>query len=71
MSVPEGMETQWREFLGCVEKRLEAGAREYGDASLRAPLKALASEVEEELLDVMGWGFLLWVRMQGIRERLP
>lgn len=68
--LPAELQGPWREFLGHVENRLVAGAREYGAASLRAPAGALAAEVEEELLDVMGWGFLLWIRMRGIADRL-
>lgn len=71
MNIPEGMEAQWREFVGRVEKRLEQGAKEYGDASLKAPPKALAGEIEEEILDIVGWGFLLWLRMKTVKDWLP
>lgn len=66
----DSIRESWAEFVARVEKRLEAGAKEYGDASLRAPPAKLAGEVEEELLDVMGWGFLLWRRMRVIAERV-
>lgn len=69
-NLPENLKGPWEDFLSRVEHRLEAGAREYGDASLRAPPGALCREVEEELLDVVGWGFLLWLRMRGIAERM-
>lgn len=69
-NVPEEMREQWNEFVFRVECRLRRGAEEYGDASLKAPPAALAREVEEELLDVMGWGFMLWLRMRAIAERV-
>lgn len=68
--VPDVLRTAWPAFLAKVERRLEKGAVEYGDASLRAPPAELAREIEEELLDVVGWGFLLWVRMRGIAARV-
>lgn len=66
--VPEALREPWEEFRTKVEVRLRQGAEEYGNISLRAPPAALAWEVEEELLDVMGWGFLLWLRMRRVAE---
>lgn len=68
--VPDSLREPWREFLGKVESRLQQGYEEYGDSSLRAPPAALAGEIEEELLDVMGWGFMLWLRMRSLAARV-
>ena len=54
-----------------VGARLAAGAKAYGNTSLRVSPLSLAGEVEEELLDVAGWGFLLWLRLRHLRRRLP
>ena len=60
----------WRLFASCVAKRLEVGAREYGDRSFsRAPAE-LVAEMQDEALDVAGWGFVLWCRLQRMREAL-
>lgn len=69
--VPDNLAAPWREFLAKVERRLDEGYRSYGDASLRAAPAVLAGEVEQELLDVMGWGFLLWLRLKGLQAKLP
>jgi hypothetical protein len=53
-------------FCAEVQKRLEVGAREYGDGSFRKPDAALVREIEQELLDVMGWGFILWCKVRGL-----
>jgi len=53
--------------MEAVGVRLAAGARAYGGRSLLAAPHALAGEVEQELLDVVGWGFLLWLRMRRLR----
>jgi hypothetical protein len=60
----------WPEFVSVVRSRLEVGAQAYGDASFEAPLGKLAGEIEQELLDVVGWGFILWCRMRGLKAKL-
>jgi hypothetical protein len=68
---PAAIARDWRAFVAAVEVRLAAGAKAYGNASLKRPPASLAGEVEEELLDVAGWGFLLWLRVRSLRHRLP
>lgn len=61
----------WQEFMEAVRLRMEKGRQTYGDASFsRTPLE-LAGEVEEELLDVCGWSFILWSRLRVLVERRP
>jgi len=64
------IQTQWPVFAKTVRHRLEVGARAYGDASFRLPADRLAEEIDQELLDVMGWGFILWRRVQVLMEEL-
>jgi hypothetical protein len=61
---------QWPAFVAHVHSRLEAGARAYGDKSFAASPEALVLEVQQELEDVCGWAFVLWVRLEAIREAL-
>jgi len=60
----------WPRFVAAVKARLEIGARMYGDASFESPSDCVAVEIQQELLDVMGWGFILWERMQALEGRL-
>lgn len=60
----------WPEFVAAVHRRLEVGAREYGDASFTLPASDLVAEIEQELLDVMGWGFILFCRLRVLRAKL-
>jgi hypothetical protein len=53
-----------------VLSRLEAGKQTYGDRSFQMHPAELSGEVEEELLDVTGWAFVLGVRMKSIRNRI-
>lgn len=63
--------TDLAEFVAAIEARLEIGEREYADrpASSR-PLDELLDEINQELVDVAGWSFLLWRRIEALRERL-
>jgi len=61
----------WPAFVGAVETRLQQGRTVYADRSFDAAPAALASEIEQELLDVCAWSFILWTRLRALRERLP
>lgn len=61
---------QWPEFAGVVRRRLDKGAITYGDASFELPAGKLALEVEQEMLDIVGWGFILWCRLQELKPKL-
>jgi len=60
----------WHEFVGRVETRLDAGEREYGDKSFTSPPLETLREIEEELLDVVGWGYIMWTKMRKISKAL-
>lgn len=69
--VPANVRADWATYTAAVGGRLAAGQRVYGDASLEAPPLALVGEIEDELLDLAGWGFILWRRLRALRRRLP
>ncbi|MBI4518797.1 MAG: hypothetical protein HY699_23635 [Deltaproteobacteria bacterium] len=58
-------------FAAAVAKRLEVGAVTYGDRSFHRPPGELLGEIEDECLDLAGWGFVLWCRVRALRERVP
>lgn len=60
----------WTVFSGAVLRRLGNGHRDYGDRSFHRHPIELLDEVQEELLDVNGWSFILWKRLQGVRRGL-
>ena len=60
----------WPEFETVMKKRLSRGYVEYGDDSFDRPALQLVAEVEEEILDVIGWSFMWWVRMQRVKDKL-
>lgn len=58
------------DFDGRVLARLEVGRVEYGDKSFSRPPTELADEIEEELLDIPGWSYVLWVQLRRLRAKL-
>lgn len=56
-------ESEWKHFLSLVESRLEEGAKVYGDKSFFRHPSEISGEIEQELLDIVGWSFILWLRI--------
>lgn len=46
--------------LSRLEERLAQGAREYGNKSLVRSPAAIVGELEQELIDLPGWTYILW-----------
>jgi hypothetical protein len=56
------------QFIEAVRSRLADGQRTYGDKSFERPINELIGEIEQECLDLAGWGFVLWTRLQNIKR---
>ena len=54
-------------FEAAVRTRLDAGRVAYGDKSFSADPKALVDELQQEALDLAGWGYVLWCRLESMR----
>ena len=57
-------------FFELVAARLEAGRQEYGDRSFERKGEELIDEIIEELADVCGWSYILFDRLQKLREKI-
>jgi len=60
----------WSDYTTDVERRLRSGQHEYGDKNFSADPRQLLRELQQELLDVSGWGFILWRRLERVRQCL-
>jgi hypothetical protein len=61
---------EWPAFEKRFLKRLRQGHREYGDQSFDRPLSSLLEEQEQELFDVVLWGFIGIVKMGEMIEKV-
>lgn len=57
-------------FIKTLDARLEQGYKEYGDASFDRPPDELLNELEEEIYDIFGWGFIMLIKLQGMKEKI-
>jgi hypothetical protein len=53
-----------------IKARLDVGATLYGDKSLSRSPKELLKEIQEEIEDIAGWGFMLHCRVKKLIEAL-
>ena len=54
------------EYVSAVRGRLDAGHRQYGNSSFERPISEIFAEIAQELLDVLGWGYILWWRLMQL-----
>lgn len=55
-------------FFDRLHVKLEQGAREHGDKSFDLMSARLVEELQAEALDLAGWGWILWDRLERLRE---
>jgi len=67
---PSGTLDRFPLFSSLVCARLDAGQLEYGDRSFSQPSSELLDEIEEELLDIVGWAYPLWCRLRKLRAAI-
>jgi len=66
----EEKRTDREKFLRTVLKRLQQGEQEYGNSSFSRPISCILSEIEEELLDIAGWGYIGWCKIQKLKQKV-
>jgi hypothetical protein len=58
------------DFVSAVAARLEKGREAYGNRSFSRSPGELVDEIEEELLDVCAWSFILFSRLHELEQHL-
>ena len=58
------------EYVSRLEQRLRVGEQEYGNRSFQLAPEATLDEIEQELLDISGWGYVAWRRLRALRAAL-
>ena len=61
---------RWPDFTEAVRSRLEKGRAEYRNRSFTRSPGDLMAELQQEVLDLAGWGFVLWHRLEAMRTAL-
>ena len=58
------------EYIAKLRERLKQGHVEHGISSFNKETSGLIEEIQEELLDVSGWGFMLFVRLKRLEAHI-
>lgn len=58
---------QYPVFTEGVHARLIAGRETYGDSSFERPVAELLDELQQECMDLSGWGFILWGKIEKMK----
>jgi len=56
-------------FLEAVLAKAEVGYAEYGDRSYGREPSNLIGEIQEEIVDIAGWGAIAWCKLERLREK--
>lgn len=64
------IEWDFPRYIDQLRLKLEKGKRDYGDSSLSLSPDRLIAELQAEALDFSGWGFLLWLKLERMRQKL-
>lgn len=59
----------WTKYFEELDRRLERGAKIYGDESFDKSQKQLLGEIQEEILDIAGWSFILWEKLERMKVK--
>ena len=55
-------------FTKELDKKMLKGFKEYGDLSFNLSPDKLIEEMIEEVIDISGWGMILYVRLQELKK---
>ena len=62
--------TEQEQYFRELEKRLKAGAEAYGDSSFGKSENSLLKEIQEEILDIAGWSYILWAKIERLKSSI-
>lgn len=57
-------------FLAALNTKLDQGAKDYGERSFERSERELLEELQAEALDLAGWGYILWEKLERTKSKL-
>ena len=67
-------EREWTKFLQEVDTKLEIGAKRYPDHLKPPPdgkpILEIIKEWKEETVDIAGWGYVFWKRLDNLEREI-
>ena len=71
-AVEEGRKLNEQEAAAYFEQlraRIRVGAEGYGDKSFEKTEGRLLQEIQEEILDIAGWSYILWAKIERLKSK--
>lgn len=56
-------------FLYELGKKLERGQQLYGSSSFKKSEGELLEELQQEAVDLAGWGYILWAKIEALKSK--
>ena len=64
------MKDDYTVYFNKLQQRLEVGAKEYGNDSFKKSQVKLMEEIQEEILDIAGWSYVLWQKLENLKKKV-
>jgi hypothetical protein len=62
---------KWPDFTSLIKGRMEGvGHRGEHPDTPEKPMPLLLKEIEEEVCDVCGWAYFMWLKIQDTKEKI-
>jgi len=56
-------------FVKLLDQKMLKGFYSYGDKSFSRDPKELMNEIQAEIIDIAGWGMVLWQRIEDLKKK--
>ncbi len=63
----ERFAAEFEDYATAILARLAKGHVQYGDKSYERSINELAGEIQQELLDVAGWAFIMYRKLERLK----
>ncbi len=64
----EEQKTEQEVYFAELRSRLKVGAECYGEKSFDKTNGRLLQEIQEEILDIAGWSYILWAKIERLKK---
>jgi hypothetical protein len=60
----------FKKFVKLLDAKMLKGYKQYGDESFKREPSDLIGELQQEVIDISGWGMILYSRLEEMKLKL-
>jgi hypothetical protein len=60
----------FKKFVRLLDDKMKKGYKQYGDKSFERSPGYLVGELQQEVIDISGWGMILFARLEELKNKL-